>query len=48
MLEQEFLRAKIKEYMDHFDLRTLRMVWSFVKKLRRDDDEEVREDCSND
>ena len=39
MLEQDFWKAKIKEYVAHFDLRTLRLVWSFVKKLRRDDEE---------
>ena len=33
MMEQEFLVKKICDYVEEMDLRTLRMVWSYIKKL---------------
>lgn len=35
MLEQEFLIKKICDYVEMMDLRTLRMVWAYVRKLVR-------------
>lgn len=35
MLEQEFLVKKICDYVEMMDLRTLRMVWAYVRKLVR-------------
>lgn len=40
MLERDFWKAKIKERVDRLnDLRTLRMLWGFVKNLDRNDEE---------
>ena len=35
MLEQEFLVKKICDYVEGMDIRTLRMVWAYVRKLVR-------------
>lgn len=35
MMEQEFLIKKICDYVEEMDIRQLRIVWAYIRKLIR-------------